>query len=176
LDVRQTLILHHHPASQAGSVSRISVEASRRRDRLSLHFCLEGHLANLALPPLERPARGERLWEHSCFEAFVRTGEGPDYLELNFAPSGRWAAYDFSGPRAGMTEAALEPPRIEIWSDHLSLHLKAEVAGLPSDSPWRLGLSAVIEEASGHMSYWALAHPSAKPDFHHLGSFVLTLP
>jgi hypothetical protein len=174
--VRQTLILHHHPASQAGSVGRISAEASRGRDRLCLTFSLEGNLANLVLPPLERPARADRLWDHSCFEAFLKTGEGPDYLELNFAPSGRWAAYDFSGRRAGMMEAALEPPKIEMWSDHLSLHLKAEVAGLPPHDPWRLGLSAVIEEKSGRMSYWALAHPSAKPDFHHPGSFVLTLP
>jgi hypothetical protein len=40
----------------------------------------------------------------------------------------------------------------------------------------RLGLSAVIEAVDGAMSYWALAHPSAKPDFHHPDSFVLDLP
>lgn len=75
-----------------------------------------------------------------------------------------------------MMEAALEPPKIEIWSDHLSLHLKAEIGGLADYDDWRLGLSAVIEEGSGCVSYWALAHPSAKPDFHHPGSFILTLP
>ena len=37
-------------------------------------------------------------------------------------------------------------------------------------------LSAVIETTDGAMSYWALAHPSAKPDFHHPDSFVLDLP
>jgi hypothetical protein len=172
----QSLILHPHRAFPAENVSRISVEASRRRDRLRLDFSLEGTLANLVLPPPERPARGDRLWEHSCFEAFVRTGEGPGYLELNFAPSGRWAAYHFWGSRTGMTKAALEPPTIAIWSDHLSLQLGAEIAGLSDDDDWRLGLSAVVEEKSGRMSYWALAHPSAKPDFHHPGSFVLTLP
>jgi hypothetical protein len=38
---------------------------------------------------------------------------------------------------------------------------------------WRLGLSAIIEEASGQRSYWALAHPPGKPDFHHPDSFAL---
>ena len=169
-------LLRTHPACPAENVSRISVETRRRRDRLRLDFALEGRLDNLVVPSIERPARADRLWEHSCFEAFVRTGEGPGYLELNFAPSGRWAAYDFSDRRAGMTNAALEPSKIKIWSDHLSLHLSAEIAGLPDLDDWRLGLAAVIEERSGRMSYWALAHPSAKPDFHHPGSFILTLP
>lgn len=40
----------------------------------------------------------------------------------------------------------------------------------------RLGLSAVIEGVDGAISYWALVHPSDKPDFHHPDSFVLDLP
>ena len=47
--------------------------------------------------------------------------------------------------------------------------------GLPEDRPWRAALSAVIEEASGTKSYWALAHPPGKPDFHHSDAFVLDL-
>jgi len=41
---------------------------------------------------------------------------------------------------------------------------------------WRLGLSAVLEEASGRTSYWALAHSTAKPDFHHADCFACELP
>jgi hypothetical protein len=41
---------------------------------------------------------------------------------------------------------------------------------------WRLGISAIIEEKDGSKSYWALAHPQGKPDFHHADSFVLDLP
>jgi hypothetical protein len=47
---------------------------------------------------------------------------------------------------------------------------------LPSDAPWLLGLSAVIEEMNGRLSYWALAHPPGKPDFHHADCFALELP
>ena len=41
--------------------------------------------------------------------------------------------------------------------------------------PLRLGLSAVIEDDSGKLSYWALKHPSGKPDFHHPDTFVLEI-
>jgi hypothetical protein len=37
----------------------------------------------------------------------------------------------------------------------------------------RLGLSAVIEESNGVLSYWALKHPPGNPDFHHPDAFVL---
>jgi hypothetical protein len=43
---------------------------------------------------------------------------------------------------------------------------------LPPKALWRLGLSALIEDTGGHKSYWALAHPPGKPDFHHADSFA----
>jgi hypothetical protein len=45
-----------------------------------------------------------------------------------------------------------------------------------ADTSLTLGLSAVIEEKDGTKSYWALAHPPGKPDFHHKDCFALTLP
>jgi hypothetical protein len=45
------------------------------------------------------------------------------------------------------------------------------IAGLPP-LPWRYGLSAVIEEEGGNLSYWAIAHPEGKPDFHAPACFV----
>jgi hypothetical protein len=44
------------------------------------------------------------------------------------------------------------------------------------DAAWRLGLSALLEEASGRMSYWALAHSTGRPDFHHADCFACELP
>lgn len=51
-----------------------------------------------------------------------------------------------------------------------------EDAGIDQIGPWEIAISAVIEEADGAKSYWALVHPSDKPDFHHPDSFVLELP
>jgi len=39
-----------------------------------------------------------------------------------------------------------------------------------------IGLSAIIIEAHGTKSYWALRHPPGPPDFHHPDCFALTLP
>jgi hypothetical protein len=36
-----------------------------------------------------------------------------------------------------------------------------------------LGLTAVVEEENGRLSYWALKHPPGKPDFHSPEGFVL---
>jgi hypothetical protein len=41
---------------------------------------------------------------------------------------------------------------------------------------WRIGLAAVIEGTSGHKSYWALAHPPGKADFHHSIPLRLNFP
>ena len=44
------------------------------------------------------------------------------------------------------------------------------------DQGWQLGLSAVLEEVDGTKSYWALAHPEDKPNFHHPDCFAAQLP
>jgi len=51
----------------------------------------------------------------------------------------------------------------------------SRMAWLPTDQPWKLGLSAVIEERNGRKSYWALRHPAGQPDFHHPDCFALEL-
>jgi hypothetical protein len=39
----------------------------------------------------------------------------------------------------------------------------------------RIGLTAVVEDASGALSYWSLRHPAGRPDFHHADAFALRL-
>ena len=48
-----------------------------------------------------------------------------------------------------------------------------DTAALPA-KPWNIGLSAILEEDDGTISYWALAHGSGRPDFHHPDGFTLT--
>jgi hypothetical protein len=45
----------------------------------------------------------------------------------------------------------------------------------PGDRPWRLALTAVIEHATGALSYWSLHHPPGPPDFHHPDGFALKI-
>ena len=68
-------------------------------------------------------------------------------------------------------------PRISVDSRPERYALQASVELdqllLSKASPLRLGLAAVIEEISGNQSYWALAHPPGKADFHHSDCFML---
>ena len=100
-------------------------------------------------------------------------GGGAAYFEFNLSPSTEWAAYAFDGYRAGMRDLAMPAPRIG-W-DGAGLRAALDLSGLPPP-PWRVGLSAVIEETDGTKSWWALAHPVGKPDFHHPDCFVLEVP
>jgi hypothetical protein len=53
--------------------------------------------------------------------------------------------------------------------------LQLDQVGLPAEATWRVGISAIVEEVDGSKSYWALAHPEGKPDFHHADCFTLEL-
>ena len=68
-------------------------------------------------------------------------------------------------------------PRIDVQSaPALYFARHVDLWNLPAMRRRRLGLSAVIEETSGRKSYWALAHPPGKADFHHSDCFALELP
>jgi hypothetical protein len=104
-------------------------------------------------------------------------GEGPEYREFNFSTSGEWAVYDFRGYRdGGVLENELAPGIVVHRSmDRLELGAEIVQALLPHGRPLKLGLSAVVEDAGGLLSYWALRHPAGKPDFHHRDAFALNL-
>ena len=167
-----TAILKPHPDSGDTPVDAVEVHVERDGVLLWLRFVVSGEVDRIAWPGPAAQGRADDLWRHTCFEAFVKTDEG--YVEYNLSPSGQWASYRFDAPRAGM-RAADEVATIEGLDgarDMVALEARIE---LPNGAS-RLGLSAVIETVDGAMSYWALAHPSAKPDFHHPDSFVLDLP
>ena len=173
--MRQTLRLH--PDSLCATANRIEADIARPHPGgLILSFVVNGRITDLRWPPVVTPARADELWRHTCFEAFVRPSTGPAYYEFNFSPSTRWAAYRFDSYRGGMRVATeIAAPRIEVRSDEATFTLQAalELDGL--SSPLHLGLSAVLEETNDRKSYWALAHPPGKADFHHADCFALEL-
>ena len=166
------------------AVTQIEVHVTRPRARsLVLAYIVTGKISDLAMPPLGAAARIDELWRHTCFEVFVGSSSDVAYYEFNFAPSTQWAAYRFSDYRTGMRVASeISPPQIAVRSSperyilRASLELDLALLSAPSgggSTMRRLGLSAVIEETSGQQSYWALAHPPGKADFHHSDCFAL---
>jgi hypothetical protein len=174
--MRRTLKIH--PDSDTAAVSGLTVDATRVGAELRLSYELSGDLAAIALPPPAQAQRADELWRHTCFEAFVRADLAQDYYELNFAPSTQWAAYHFSSYRKEMRGAENIPaPRIDIFSadDVLTMSARIVLPAALARAHLHVGVSAVIEQ-NGRLSYWALAHPPGKADFHHADGFVLTLP
>jgi hypothetical protein len=151
---------------------RASIE--RKGEALSLQFVAAGDIERLVLPSPARPERAEGLWQHSCFELFLRKPGADGYFEFNFSPSGEWAAFSFDAYRTGMRPFDIAAPSVgaAVGPDAIQLLLSVP---LPP-SAWEVGLAAVIEDVGGNLSYWALAHPSDKPDFHHPDSFALQFP
>ena len=119
--------------------------------------------------------RRDELWRTTCFEAFLRAEGGEGYREWNFAPSGDWAAYDFTGYREGMIHPEVGPAPYIRMEDNLTWWTLGATIAVPAAVRWELGLSAVIEEKGGAKSYWALAHGGEKPDFHDAGCFTARL-
>ena len=173
------LALKPHLDTPCLAATSIQVEVARPApNSLILRYILTGAVDDLLLPPSRAPERSDRLWQHTCFEIFIRAASEEPYHELNFAPSGQWAAYRFEARRSGMSDMEVAPPSIDTTrtEDGLELRATLDVAVLPADKLWRIGLSAVIEEKNGCKSYWALAHPPGEPDFHHPACFALQLP
>jgi hypothetical protein len=175
-------ILKLHPHSHRPDAANVEARITRPRGgALDLTYIVRGKMADLILPPAVASARADELWRRTCFEAFAGPVAGSPYYELNFAPSTEWAAYRFDDYRVGMAIATdIAPPRIGVRLSEKRLELQVSVmldgaSLLPEDAPWRVALSAVIEQRDGRISYWALAHPPGKPDFHHSDSFACTL-
>jgi hypothetical protein len=178
------LALVPHPATPCAPVQAIEVALQwQGAAELRLRYRIRARMAALRVPEPEPPGPAEGLWRRLCLEAFAGAGEGEGrYHEFNFSPSGRWAAFAFSAPRvrdAAGPALAIEP-RLRITQTDAALTLTAALplAALPPlerATAWQVGLSAVIETMDGALSYWALAHPAPRPDFHHRAGWTLSL-
>lgn len=162
-------VLVSHPDFPGAAIRSITVDATRNSDgALKLEYCVTGAIDQVRWPEWKGVRQGDRLWEHSCFEAFVGLVDEGGYIELNFSTSGEWAGYRFDAYREGMhaIEGALATGGRSFSDGEMRVRRTVRLPEIATGGDWRLGLSAIIEETDGGKSYWALAHPPGKPDFH----------
>lgn len=165
-----------HAISPCPALNSVDVSVQRTQSRLTLRYRLQGELSALVIPAPSSPEQRDGLWQHTCCEAFIRIANDEPYREFNFSPAGHWAAYGFTGYRAGMQSLSIQP-LIRLERTAQTLQLTATIA-LPTDLHHRslqLGLSAVIEARDSELSYWALAHSGERPDFHHRAGHCLVI-
>jgi len=167
-----------HPAYAPLEVSQVEVRVhTDNLNWLRLRWRIDGS-SKLVLPRITGKRRADGLWQATCFEMFLREPGQQRYCEWNLSPSRQWNAYDFSSVREGMVE------RVVVREPDCVIHPGSSFALFDAAIPWaslpkgecEVALTAVIEEAGGRLSYWALAHGSVeKPDFHDPACFTATL-
>ena len=172
------LCLQPHPMTPCAAVQSLQAEIIPQTNGDWLfRYVLQADRQALRIPALQTPTAIDGLWEHTCLEAFIGVRGETAYREFNFSPSTQWAAYAFHDYRERKVWTASTAPVIAVAQTATGLTLEARIAAAdlpanPAQQPWEIGLTAVIETATGAKSYWALQHPAEKPDFHHRGGFV----
>ncbi|MFM7314510.1 MAG: DOMON-like domain-containing protein [Cyanobium sp.] len=169
------------PGDPAPAGLAISGNASRHAGRLTVHYRLEGALGQLLIPSrADSPQRRDELWQTTCLECFLaRPGDAP-YWEVNLSPCGHWNVYRLEEYRLGLTpeptvtQAPAGACRRGPGRFELTLELTLPTA-LAEATALEVGITAVIEERSGAISYWALIHPGPQADFHRREGFAITL-
>lgn len=167
-----------HPSTPCPAIDLFEVQLERQAKALNVRYRVCGATDDILVPEIRSPAREDGLWQHTCFELFARMAVSARYREINLSPSTCWAAYEFNEYRSGMKDApgvTALPIRVERAPGQLALEaqLPAEALTGTGATNVHIGLAAVLEHCDHRKSYWALAHPADKPDFHHPAAFTL---
>jgi len=172
--------LTRYAAASNDVVHGIDIRVLRESTSIAFRYVLRADMAHVRVPSGQASDRTDGLWKHTCFEAFVAADIG--YYEFNFSPSTQWAAYRFTAYREGMSPVdVMAAPKVAVRHFYDRLELDATVAAedlaaVRGARTLKLAVTAVVEDDSGTLSYWALKHAPGKPDFHHMDGFVLELP
>lgn len=150
---------------------------------LVIEYRLQGSLDDINLSSrssIAQAGRRHELWRHTCFELFFATPGKAAYWEFNLCPSGCWNVYHFTGYRTGMREErTVAQPLCQVvkGADLLSMTCTLNFSTIIDGAcQLDIGVAGVIEAADGSISYWALDHLGAQPDFHDRRGFLLALP
>ena len=162
---------------------QITGSIERHSNALSISYSLSGRMDELILPaPADARLRKNNLWEEACFEFFLGVKGSERYWEFNLSPSGHWNVYRFKSYRQGMQEEPAFkslPFSVQLCSNSLLLSLGLELDKVippgQGSEVLQVAISAVIKIIDGKTTYWALAHPGPKADFHRRDGFIIEL-
>jgi hypothetical protein len=175
-----SFLLIPFPAPKIPNIS-ITGEISLQKNIVHLHYSLSGEIENILLPPASIiPSRKDELWKATCFEFFLAIKNQPQYWEFNMSPSGDWSVYHIDAYRriGFREETSIQPLSFEVRKGTTEISLNGLVDLHPILQPGLIlefGITAIIQTKDGNETYWALAHPAPKADFHLRESFILEL-
>lgn len=156
----------------------IDTELNANEDVFYISYKIQGDLAGLDLGS-EGPkhARVIKLWEKSCFELFIKNSKD-SYVEFNFSPEFEWNAFYFEKKGDALSEyARIDKVEFDILLSLEVFHLivKIDKKKFPDNflnNDLSVGITSVIKNKKGELSYWALSHHDTRPNFHDFRSFI----
>ena len=158
---------------------RVKTDWSVDESELIIQFVVVGAIDRLKIPPAsDVPQRTTGLWEKTCFECFLGSLGQENYWEMNLSPNGDWNVFRRDGYRENLREEPMIktlPFGIERRGDRMSIDVTLDIQklGLCRDTI-ELSVASVLEEMTGNISYWAVAHTGTTADFHLRKSFVIS--
>lgn len=155
----------------------IECELNSNQSSIYISYKLKGELPTIDLGEGHpHHARVMKLWEKSCFELFIKTQED-SYIEFNFSPEFEWNCFYFAKKGETLAEyARVDSVKMDILLSLDVFHLIVELdkKKFPDgffQGPLKAGITSVIKEKNGKVSYWALSHHDIRPNFHDFRSF-----
>ena len=176
----QTFQLIPFPGRKVPSIE-ITGTIARQGNLLSFHYSVQGEIDEVLLfKPAHSPARRHELWKSTCFEFFFAIRDRSPYWEFNMSPSGDWNVYAMDAYRqVNMREESAFtqlPFEFRKTDPQLLLDLSIDLNPiLHQNQPLQIGITSIIQTLDESETYWALAHPGRRADFHLRESFVKQL-
>lgn len=117
--------------------------------------------------------RVSKLWEQTCFEAFIQPVGSKRYFEINLTINKSWNAFEFSdyrNPQPPNEFSGAELIHISIKDHQLKAQIKFEGVKF---NVIKASLCSVIFLKNKSVTYWSTRHADQKPNFHHFDSFTI---
>lgn len=175
--MQSTFTLQPFPSSQAPTNLKLTGNIARHENLLTISYNLLGDIQQVDIAPPQTPQRQHELWLDTCFEFFIGAENSPVYWEFNLSPAGHWNIYHFDNYRQGMQEETAFttlPFDVKHNSDSLTLTLSVNLDKIiPVNQRIEVSITTVIKSTNDQVSYWAVSHKGAEPDFHLRESFIV---
>ncbi|WP_017655804.1 DOMON-like domain-containing protein [Fortiea contorta] len=167
-------------ASESLPTVNITGNIARTDNHLAIEYTISGDLKEIIIAsPTDTPTRKHELWENTCFEFFLGVKNSTQYWEFNFSPSGDWNVYRFDDYRQGMREETAWtqlPFSVQNLADSLAIALQINLNQILSPTQAiEVAITTVIQHKDSKITYFALTHQGAEPDFHRRDSFTIEL-
>lgn len=117
--------------------------------------------------------RFDKLWQKTCFEAFIKQKNSPKYFEINISNTRAWNVYEFQSYRAPQPPSPFNGVE-KINFNQTNNQISADIFFSGVDfTQVNASLCAVLVLKDGRTTFWSTKHVDSQPNFHHQDSFSL---